>query len=329
MMAGERMSGDTAPAPLQPGIVLVVDDDGPTRALVARWLAGAGLETVEASDGPEALARADADAARLDVVVLDVMMPGMDGYEVLRRLRESPKTAAIPVVLVTAHGSEEEHVLKSLEGGALDHIGKPFRGSVLAAKVKAFAERRRNERSLESRLASAEALATRDGLTGLFNRRHFDAQLAAEAAHAARHETPLSLVLVDLDYFKTINDLFGHTEGDRVLVHFARALRAVLRPDDMAFRIGGEEFAVLLRSCDARGAAGAADRLRVRLEKEPIALGSEARVISFSAGVAAADRGNDFRTEDIVLRADDALYRAKRLGRDRIELADATAREPS
>jgi diguanylate cyclase (GGDEF)-like protein len=317
------MPDASATTPRPPGIVLVVDDDGPTRTLLARWLVGAGLEVVEASDGPQSLSIALANAARIDAVVLDVMMPAMDGYEVLRRLRSDPATSAIPVVLVTAHGSEEEQVLRSLEGGAIDHIGKPFRGSVLAAKVKAFAERRRVERSLESRLASAEALATIDGLTALFNRRHFDAQLAAECAHAVRHRTPLAVLLVDLDYFKTINDLFGHAGGDRVLVRFAREIRAVLRPDDLAFRIGGEEFAILLRSCDARGAEGAAERLRARLEQDPIALGTEERVISFSGGVAAADATNGFRTADLVARADEALYRAKRLGRDRIEIADA------
>jgi diguanylate cyclase (GGDEF)-like protein len=166
-------------------------------------------------------------------------------------------------------------------------------------------------------------------LTHLGNRRHFEARLKEEAAYATRRKQPFSLVLLDLDHFKAINDTFGHEEGDRVLAHFAETLRSILRQEDAAFRYGGEEFVVLLRATGSAAALTAAERLRAALKGLPVELGdpSVEQVITFSAGVAAADDDNAFETATLVTRADAALYRAKRSGRDRVELA-ALREEP-
>jgi two-component system cell cycle response regulator len=314
-------SNSLPPAP-QPGAVLVTDDDAATRTLIARWLMGAGLLTMEASTGEQAIALAREHAETIDAIVLDVMMPGMDGYAVLEKLSSDPLTSNIPVLLVTAHANAEDDLVKSFQKGAVDHIPKPFRGSVLTAKVQSFCARRRAERQLASRLAVAEARATTDALTRLYNRRHFESRLPEEAANARRHKVPFSLLLADLDYFKSINDLFGHAEGDRVLVHVADSIRAVLRSEDTGYRVGGEEFAVLLRATDSTGGTAFGERLRRWLEQHPLDLGGESRVITFSAGVASADAAHDFSADRIVERADEALYRAKRGGRDRVELAE-------
>jgi diguanylate cyclase (GGDEF)-like protein len=302
--------------------VLVVDDDEATRALIVRWLTGAKLVCMEATTGEVALELMRANAASIDAVVLDVMMPGMDGFEVLKRIKQDPATSFVPVVLLTAHATAETDIVTGVDAGAFDHISKPFSGPVLVAKVRAMCERARQERELRRKLVSAEANATIDALTNLTNRRSFEKRLKEEAAHARRHRTPFALVLFDIDHFKAVNDTFGHEEGDRVLVHVASSMRAIVRAEDGAFRYGGEEFALILRACDLEAAVAAVARLHERLKAQPIALGDPARprVITFSAGVAAATEKNGFSTEDMVGRADAALYRAKRAGRDRTEL---------
>lgn len=302
--------------------MLVVDDDASLRMLTTRWLKNAKLHCLEAADGAEAIRVATANASVIDAIVLDVMMPGLDGFETLRRLKANDTTASLPVVLLTAHATGDREIVEGVEGGAVDHLVKPFSGPVLVAKVRAIVERSRTERELRSKLRHAEENATIDPLTGLGNRRHFEARLREESAHAKRHGDPFALVLVDIDHFKSVNDTFGHEEGDRVLVHFADAIRSILRADDAAFRYGGEEFVLMLRACTRDNGGFAAERLRAALRRTPIVLGEsrEERFVTFSAGVAAP--AGDFSTDDIVARADAALYRAKRAGRDRIELAD-------
>ena len=303
------------------GAVLVVDDDATTRVLVARWLSSAGMRVVEAASGDEALITVKRAPTSFDAIVLDVMMPGLSGWDVLDRLRSDEELAPIPVLLVSAHANDDVDLVRSLRHGAVDHVAKPFRGSVLTAKVQAFGERRRVQMALELRLAQAETNATTDTLTGLWNRRHFEAMLSAELALAERHHDPFALALCDLDHFKAINDLFGHTEGDRVLRHVAEVIRSGLRPGDAAFRVGGEEFALLLRATDGEGGVTVAERVRATLADSPVALGVEPRVITMSVGVAGVDAIHEFDGSDVVARADAALYQAKRMGRDRVDLA--------
>jgi two-component system cell cycle response regulator len=311
--------------PSTPRTVLVVDDDVALRGLTARWLTNATLRCLEASTGEQAVEVAIANAASLDAIVLDIMMPGIDGFETLRRLKANEATAHIPVVLLTAHATNDKDFIEGADSGAVDHLVKPFKGPVLVAKVRAIVERARNDRDLRVKLRNAEETATIDPLTGLGNRRHFEARFKEEAAHARRHAQPFALVIIDIDHFKSVNDTFGHEEGDRVLVHVADAMRSILRADDAAFRYGGEEFVLILRACEAKNGALAAERLRAALKARPIVLGEgEARVeriVTFSAGVAAASAENGYAVDDLLGRADAALYRAKRGGRDRTETA--------
>ena len=314
------------PGTLRPSAVLtvlVVDDDAALRTLTARWLTKSKMEVIEAATGEAAVAALAAEPDRIDAVVLDVMLPGIDGFQTLERIRALPAGAHVPVVLLTAHATGDKDVVRGIEAGAFDHLTKPFSGPVLVAKVRLLCERGRGERELRRQLFSAEKTATIDVLTGLANRRNFEARLREEAANAKRRSEPFSLVLLDLDHFKSINDTFGHDDGDRVLVHFADVLRDSLRAEDAAFRYGGEEFILLFRGCTAESAVIAVDRIRAALAARPIELGDagESRHVTFSAGVAAATAEEAFEGDKLVARADEALYRAKRGGRDRVELA--------
>jgi diguanylate cyclase (GGDEF)-like protein len=302
--------------------VLAVDDDAAARKLIANWLTKSELQCLEASSGESALEIAERHAESLDAIVLDVSMPGIDGFETIARLKANLRTAHIPIVIVTAHATGEQDIVRGVETGAVDHVTKPFSGPVLVAKVRAMAERTQAERQLRSKLASAEQNACSDALTRLYNRRHFEERLREASAHCLRHREPLAVVVVDLDHFKSINDTHGHDSGDRVLVHVADIMRSVFRAEDTVFRYGGEEFVLLLR-CDARNAARATERLRQALRATAIRLAGEDRVVTFSAGIAAAAEANGFRVEDLVARADEALYRAKRAGRDRTALEES------
>lgn len=317
MLADEASSSRSLPP--APTTVLVVDDDAATRMLTSRWLTKSGMHVEEAVDGFKALEAAFANPGGISVIVLDVMMPGLDGYEVLSRLQANPETASIPVVLLTAHANADTDVVRGIEGGAVDHLAKPFKGPVLVARIQALIAKRQAEHQLRARLEKAEKQATTDPLTGLANRRDFDRALAREAAYCQRHRRPLSLVILDIDHFKSINDLFGHPEGDRVLQLVSSAIRDSLRREDAAYRVGGEEFAVLLRDSDHDSAIRCVQRLQSDLKAQPICFTTgDERVICFSAGVAAADDSNGYDTERFVERADDALYRAKRSGRDQV-----------
>jgi diguanylate cyclase (GGDEF)-like protein len=307
--------------PVAPGEILVVDDDEATRRAVIHHMMTLAMRVAQAESGARALEVASEKAATLDCILLDLALPGSDSWDVLRKLRAEEDTAAIPILLLTDGPPSEADMLKMIEQGAMDYLTKPLSGSLLCAKVRAVCERSRTQRELKNKLRFALDNAAHDGLTGLFNRRYFDRRLREETAHAKRHKRPFSLVLLDLDHFKLVNDTYGHEDGDRVLRHIAEVAQAQLREDDVACRYGGEEFILLLRGTPGMAARIVANRLRANLAARPITLGptDELRHITFSAGVAAADERNSFKADDIVSRADAALYRAKRAGRNRVE----------
>jgi diguanylate cyclase (GGDEF)-like protein len=300
--------------------VLVVDDDASTRILVAGWLRGSGLVALEVSSGEEALATVRANPDAIDAVVLDVTMPGMDGFQVLSQLKADPRSSLIPIVFLSA-ATRESDVVRGVRAGAIDYLSKPFSGPILVTKIKAVLARARAERALHDKLRSAEESATTDGLTGLSNRRAFDQRLSEMVAHAVRHSEPLSLMMLDIDHFKAINDDLGHPVGDLALIHLAGKLRSVVRTGDQSFRYGGEEFLLLLAKCDRVGAVRVFHRLREGMRAGPFTLeGGGTRPVSVSGGVASAEADNGFRLGNLVGRADEALYAAKRGGRDRVEI---------
>jgi two-component system, cell cycle response regulator len=313
--------GASEPIPQAEGAVLVVDDDEAARLLICRALSRARIRCVEAANGEQALEALNAHPEAYDAVVLDVMMPGIDGFEVVRRLKGTRSTSHIRIIMVTASATTDEEIVRGVEFGAVDYITKPYSPAVLVAKVRAACERSRAESQLRGELLFAEHHAMVDPLTGLFNRRHFETRMQEASSYAKRHDDPFAVAMLDLDHFKAVNDTYGHQAGDAALIHFATAVREVLRGgEDVAFRYGGEEFVLLLRSCDAALAVDVAERLRKHLRANPFTFpGGIVHPIAFSAGVAAALARENFASEELVSRADAALYRAKKAGRDRIE----------
>lgn len=319
-MGCEQAVKTKGPENVPAGAVLVVDDDEDTRLLVMRALTLGGLRSLGASSGEDALAQVMANPGALDAILLDVGLPGIDGMEVLRRLKLSPATAHIPVIMVTGSLTRDQDVVNGVDSGASDYLAKPCSPSILVAKARAACAGALVERTLRGQLRSASLQAMSDPLTGLFNRRNFEARILEASAHAARHAKPFAVIMLDLDHFKTVNDSHGHGDGDRVLVHFSNTIHAVMRADDVAFRYGGDEFMLLLSDCDAIRAVDVANRLRRWLSVSPFRFSDGTdHVIAFSAGAAAALRSESFSGDGLVKRADLALYRAKAAGGDRAE----------
>lgn len=300
--------------------VLVVDDDGANRLLAVRWLDRVGVAATEAENGEEALRILRAAPESFGAVILDVVMPAMSGYDVLEEIQRDAALREIPVVMLTAHVQQESDVLYGLRHGAVDHLAKPFRGPILAAKMQSLLERRSRQLSLEDRLRNAEARATTDFMTGLGNRRQFEQELAREMAFTTRHRMPLALLLVDIDNLKVINDALGHSAGDRAISWTADGLRRTMRCSDRGFRIGGDEFAVLLRGLDRSSGVRAARRFVKSQAKLPLSLDDDDSIrVTVSVGVAAADDSNDFDVRGLFERADRALYAAKNHPESRVE----------
>ncbi len=288
--------------------VLVADDDAINREVLAELLKPE-YTVLLAKDGTQALDRAVRHVP--DLILLDVMMPDMDGFEVLRRLRDDPRTADIAVIFVSGLGHPEDEA-QGLKMGASDYILKPFNATVVMARVALHLQMVRQRRMLEH-------LAHVDGLTELANRRRFDEVFELECQRALRHETALSIALLDIDAFKQYNDHYGHPAGDRALRAVARAAAAaVRRPGDLAARYGGEEIVLLMPDTDAAHARAVVERLRDALNRLEIAhVGSPvAPVLTVSVGGATLLPGEDATA--LFAAADAHLYRAKQAGRNRV-----------
>jgi two-component system, cell cycle response regulator len=277
---------------MSPTSVLLVDDSPSQRAVIAHRLGTAGFHVATATDGLECL-RVLADV-RPDIVLLDVVMPGIDGWETLDRLRQ---ISGVPVIMLTARAEDIDRV-RGLRAGADDYLGKPFQQAELEARIEAVM--RRSE------------LGRRDALTGLPNRRTFDEHLDSLFAPGRATDQPFALVLFDIDHFKQVNDTRGHDAGDQVLRDVATIAQRRMRAGEQIFRIGGEEFAIVIGG-DRDAAVIVAERVRVAVE-------SESDLPTLSAGVAAFPQ--DAHTRDQLFQeADRALYAAKLGGRNTVSLA--------
>ena len=296
-------------------VVLVAEDSVVVRALLRAQLAERGYTVVEAGDGHEALAKAA--EARPDVILLDVEMPNLDGFGVLERLRSTPELSDIPVIFVSGRTNAEDAV-QGLDLGAHDYLRKPFEAGELAARVHAAARIKQLQDELRAMNGDLQRLATTDSLTGVPNRRMLDDQLRRHVSRAARHKRPLAVLLVDVDRFKSINDRLGHPAGDEALVGIARRLAQRLRAEDVLGRWGGEEFMVITPDVDGEGAGLLADALRREIDSRPLIVDGTQLPVTVSIGWAG---WQGERPEDLVVRADSALLRAKEGGRNRVEAA--------
>lgn len=306
--------------------VLIADDEPVARTLLSHWLASWGYEVISVDDGAAAVAALDSDPS-VRLAIVDWMMPGKSGVEVVKHIRARDTEAYVYVMLVTARDDMSD-LVEGLDAGADDYVVKPCNPTELQVRLRAG----RRTVELHEQLARArEALrfeATHDALTGLSNRRAAERVLDQECARACRMHTPLSVLLFDLDRFKSINDAFGHAAGDAVLTAAARTLASGVRAYDHVARHGGEEFLVILPGCTSDEAAAVADRLRASIAAELVsAAGGEIRFTT-SVGVAALSAEcSDPRS--LLSAADAALYRAKRLGRNRTELASSITSTPA
>jgi diguanylate cyclase (GGDEF)-like protein len=298
------------PAPPRPRLLIV--DDQPANLQALYRVFGADHQVFSATRAAQALTVAQTE--RPDLVLLDLELGESSGLDLCRQLKGLPLTSEIPVIFVTAHGSQETE-LAGLEAGAVDFIHKPIHPVIVRARV--------NTHLLIKRQADLlRELAFRDGLTGLANRRAFDERLALELRHALRSQQPLSLLLIDVDYFKKFNDHYGHQAGDAALRAVGGVLAAnMLRPVDLAARYGGEEFACLLPETPLVGALKVAERLRVGLAALEIAHAASevAPHLSLSIGAITKPGRPGMLPEVLVDAADQMLYGAKRNGRNRCE----------
>lgn len=291
--------------------ILVVDDI-PSNVHVLSRILKDDYDIYFAIDGEKAL---DLVQARMpDLVLLDIMMPGMDGYEVCSRIKADPSTRDIPVIFISAK-SEVEDETRGLEVGAIDFITKPISPPIVKARV-------RNHLLLKRQTDLLRSLSFLDGLTGIANRRRLDETMAREWRRCARARAPLSLILLDVDHFKPFNDHYGHQAGDECLRAVAEVLAEQMkRPSDVAARYGGEEFVCLLPDTDEEGALQVAERLREAVVRLGIPHASSpiAPHLTVSLGVATAFPASGGSREELTQLADQMLYRAKRGGRNRVQ----------
>jgi diguanylate cyclase (GGDEF)-like protein len=285
--------------------ILVVDDNPDKLQLIEAALNLAGYQVTTATDGVEALAAIE--SYQPDLVITDVMMPRMNGYELAQRIRANPVTKFIPVIMQTAAGRRSEDLRRANEAGALGYITDPTDLDLLLARTRTLLE-------FKAYLDVCEEAAFTDHLTGLANRRRFERQLEREVARVERFEHPFTLLMIDIDNFKNLNDTFGHDAGDDAIRRLSRVLREGTRGIDLAARIGGEEFAVLLVETRKDVGCEVAERLRASIKSLEIP-----RASNITASFGVAECPNDAQTAaDILKAADVALYEAKRNGRDQV-----------
>jgi diguanylate cyclase (GGDEF)-like protein len=294
--------------------VLIADDDPVSRRLLQATLSDSGYETVIAVDGAEALRELEQEASPR-LVVLDWIMPHLDGVEVCRAIRQRALEPYLYIILLTVKGEQQE-IIEGLEAGADDYVTKPF--DVLELKARLRAGRRILELQ-EQLIASREQLrfeATHDTQTGLLNHEAILETLRREVLRACREGTSLGVIMVDLDHFKSVNDRYGHMAGDLVLREVSRRLQLSMRPYDSIGRYGGEEFVVVAPGCNLEKARLLAERLRTSIGSEPIQDSVVSISVTASLGVSTALNA---KGADQVLRAtDEALYTAKVQGRNRV-----------
>ena len=264
--------------------------------------AGSGLEALE-----------KAQTQRPDIILLDIIMPGMDGFEVLVKLKESDVTWAVPVIIISGLTGEDDEE-KALMLGAVDYITKPFRKSIVLARIKTHLK-------IVAQMRIIEQLSLVDTLTNIPNRRNFDSHITEEWGRAVREKTPVSVLMIDVDHFKVFNDTYGHQQGDVTLKAVAGAIKSVpRRSSDLAARWGGEEFTVLLPNTPLSGAIHTAEKIRACVENTLIERldGGAPLNVTVSVGVSTKAPAAGDMLEDILKHADEAMYCAKQTGRNKV-----------
>jgi diguanylate cyclase (GGDEF)-like protein len=301
--------------------ILVAEDNPVFQSMLRNMLSKWDFEVVMADNGADAW-RILQETQPPPLAILDWMMPGMDGVEVCRRLRESARQRYVYVILLTAK-TEQRDLVEGMEAGADDYVTKPFNTHELRVRLRAG---RRILDLQEQLLLAQDALreqATHDGLTALWNRTTVLEILQKETARAERESTPLAVIMADLDYFKRINDTYGHLAGDAVLRETARRMNGTVRTYDSVGRYGGEEFLVVLPNCDASGAMAQAERLRECVGATPISTTLGDIPVTCSLGLSWTAHIQPGAAKTLLRSADSALYAAKGRGRNCVAIAES------
>ena len=297
--------------------ILIVDDDTAIRDAMCKYLKMVGYETFGAASAEDTLDLLKQN--KIHVVITDILMSGMNGLELTDLIK---KDYDIDVIVMTGYSGDFSYE-EAISKGASDFVFKPIRFEELHLRLKRVLRERQLKKERDQMLDKLQKLAITDGLTKLYNSRHFYNRLELEVSRSARYEHPLSLLLMDIDYFKNYNDTYGHLEGDKVLVKIGKTIRSCLRKMDSAYRYGGEEFTVILPETKAQDAQVVAQRIKDSIAAEQfVPEGHDPVTITLSIGVTQFCPGEDISS--FVQRCDQAMYTSKSKGRNSISfiLAD-------
>jgi two-component system cell cycle response regulator len=300
--------------------ILIVDDDPVLCAVLQREIQAAGFTVEVALSGEAALNSLRSNFAPL--VILDLDMPGMHGLEVCRRIREQPYPSYV-YIIIRSILDEESHIIEGFEAGADEYLSKQTSPAQLLARLKTAQRILSLEHALKRMISERRKMALTDALTGAFNRRYFMKYAQRNVQRAQRAGTQLSLLALDIDHFKAINDRYGHDAGDVVLVECVRRIHATLRREEWCARMGGEEFSVLLPQSDMQRAQRIAERIRAAVAAAPFRVGEVGIPVTVSIGVSGLSglEPAEGASVDFLLRqADECLYRSKRMGRNKVTL---------
>ena len=298
--------------------VLIAEDENISRRRLEKFLKSMDYEVTSCKEGLEAWEVIQSENAP-NLLILDWMMPGMDGLEICRKVRKLAREPYTFILLLTSK-SEQDDIIKGMEAGADDYITKPFNKNELRVRLRAGKRIVELNEELLAVQNDLEKQAIHDGLTDLYNRHYMSEILDREFSRTLRYQTDLSCLLLDLDYFKDVNDTFGHAFGDLVLREFAICIKQEARKMDFSFRYGGEEFMLLLPDTGIAGARNVAEKIRTACEKKTYDDGINSTTVTVSIGVASVKRHQLLESKELIAFADKALYRAKAEGRNRVEV---------
>lgn len=296
--------------------VLIIDDDPGVRALIARTVADAGYEIDSVGSAEEALEFIKTH--KIDVVIADIILPGMNGLDFVERIRKSSDT---DVIVVTGYFQDHSYA-EAIGKGASDYMVKPVRADELVLRLKRVIEERDLRRARLTMLSELRKMVITDPLTVLYNSRHFFCQVDVEMGRAHRYARPLALMLMDIDNFKSYNDCFGHIVGDQVLARVGEIIRSCLRKTDSAYRYGGEEFTILLPETTADVAVVVAERMRQVIESE-IFIPEEKMATTITVSIGVTEYRHPETEATFVHRADMAMYQSKASGRNSVTVLKA------
>lgn len=292
--------------------ILIVDDEKDMLQVINDVLSPEHYHLINAVSGEHALKILEKE--KIDLMLLDLNMPGIGGYEVCRRVKKLPDGKFFPIIILSSNSQEVDKVA-ALGIGAVDYIIKPFSTGELRARIRTQLKVKGMQDDLLKQKSIMSKLAVHDELTGLYNRRYLLSRMDEELARAARYRSPLTCMIIDVDDFKKINDTYGHAAGDRVLIDLSDLLKKFVRETDVVARYGGEEFIILLPETDIPGSVSFAERLLEQVRNATFARGKENLCMTVSIGIS-GNQNAEVNKQKLLDEADQYLYKAKNKGKN-------------